>query len=613
MPKRKRSDLDDQDPCIESMNTSWWSRLLEFFCPASWVRRPEANKEGDDVTEAHPGPTNPCSDAPNEQGALGPQDARTTEAHDEIQPSALESGPDACAKEQRSKQDDDSTSDAQSGMACSDKPKEKASGQRDVSHESHPSSPNDSVLVIDDSDDKVPRLSTTDARAKYLASRPLKSQRVSRFRPMYAMPVLSPAAASTPRVKGPGPAPRRALSSLSQRRKAPLGMVEFRAQLQARQQARIAAMVRDAFHTLRGARTGASWEDFQALVRKRAHVQQLLDLETLRVQPRAHVLDEAEYTKRTLAALQEREEHARARLPERARPAEKQRETVREAKARRRAAHGVLGRATLPTALPAAAEARVQQALAQRGIVSTMKGAQVEAHDMAKLRPGQWLNDEVINFYGQLIQQRANEAAPQPGVAGACWAVHVFSSFFWENLTTRGYAGVRRWSRRVDLFTKDLVLLPINVGQAHWVCAAIDLRLRRFAYYDSMGMPSPVVLQRLRAYLSDELRDKHGLTLYLDDWADYFACDTSPQQSNGYDCGVFTAQTLEQLSRRDPALPYPAPLEAAAFAQPADPRALELLREEYSEDYAWNFDQSDMPYLRRRMVYEIATKQLLTE
>ncbi|WFD21277.1 Ulp1 peptidase [Malassezia caprae] len=469
------------------------------------------------------------------------------------------------------------------------------------------------VIVIDDSDEApsepsqpAPRPAPTDALSRYLASRP--------FRPVYttgALKAPAPEPIRPGRAKGAGPMPRRSLSSLSQRRKAPLAMAEFRAGLQARQQARIAAMVRDTFHTLRGARTRGTWEDFQALVHKRAHVQQLLDLETLRTHPRTPVLDEAEYTKRMLAALQAREAHARAQLPERPVPVEAQRQAVRTAKAQRRAMHGVLGRAVLPSALPASAEAQVQQALARRGVVASMTGAQVEAHDMAKLRPGQWLNDEVINFYGQLIQQRANQAAPQPGDASPCWAVHVFSSFFWQNLSTRGYAGVRRWSRHVDLFTKDLVLMPINLGQAHWVCAAIDLRLRRFAYYDSVGMRSPAVLQRLRAYLTDELKDKHGLALCLDDWEDYCAGDTSPQQSNGYDCGVFAAQTLEQLSRRDPAVPYPPALEAGSFVRRADPQALALLREEYAGEYAWNFGQRDMPYLRRRMVYEIATKQLL--
>ena len=160
--------------------------------------------------------------------------------------------------------------------------------------------------------------------------------------------------------------------------------------------------------------------------------------------------------------------------------------------------------------------------------------------------------------------------------------------------------------------TKDLILLPINVGQAHWVCAAINLRLRRFEYYDSMGIPSPGVFATLRAYISDEMRDKKQLEIDLSDWTDYFAGETSPQQQNGYDCGVFAVQTLEQLSRRDPAVPYPSrALEARLFTAPADPTELALLREEHACEYAWNFDQRDMPYLRRRMAYEIYTKQLL--
>ena len=281
---------------------------------------------------------------------------------------------------------------------------------------------------------------------------------------------------------------------------------------------------------------------------------------------------------------------------------------AREARRKRLDMHGVLGRGPLPKALPPDADAVVSDIWDRRsGVVASMTGAQVEAHDMAKLRPGKWLNDEVINFYGQLLMQRSSQAE-----ASDCWRIHVFSSFFWQNLTTRGYAGVRRWSRRVDLFTKDLILLPINVGQAHWVCAAINLRLRRFEYYDSMGIPSPGVFATLRAYISDEMRDKKQLEIDLSDWTDYFAGETSPQQQNGYDCGVFAVQTLEQLSRRDPAVPYPPrALEARLFTAPADPTELALLREEHACEYAWNFDQRDMPYLRRRMAYEIYTKQLL--
>ena len=447
---------------------------------------------------------------------------------------------------------------------------------------------------------------TTSSLSRFLASRPrsIPTPRPSPFRPQYAP---TKTLFKSKRSDIPRQHRRRTLSSMNQRRKGPLAMDEFKAGMRAKQQARIVSMIHESY---RGMRHGSMrYEDFHALVRKRTHVQLLMDLETLHMQPLTPpVLDEQAYTQRTLEALSRREAHAKAQLPPPIVPTEAKLSAAREARRKRLDMHGVLGRGPLPKALPPDADAVVSDIWDRRsGVVASMTGAQVEAHDMAKLRPGKWLNDEVINFYGQLLMQRSSQAE-----ASDCWRIHVFSSFFWQNLTTRGYAGVRRWSRRVDLFTKDLILLPINVGQAHWVCAAINLRLRRFEYYDSMGIPSPGVFATLRAYISDEMRDKKQLEIDLSDWTDYFAGETSPQQQNGYDCGVFAVQTLEQLSRRDPAVPYPSrALEARLFTAPADPTELALLREEHACEYAWNFDQRDMPYLRRRMAYEIYTKQLL--
>lgn len=41
--------------------------------------------------------------------------------------------------------------------------------------------------------------------------------------------------------------------------------------------------------------------------------------------------------------------------------------------------------------------------------------------------------------------------------------------------------------RQVDIFKKDVVVIPVNLGNAHWTCAAINMRLKRIEYYDSMG------------------------------------------------------------------------------------------------------------------------------
>ena len=398
----------------------------------------------------------------------------------------------------------------------------------------------------------------------------------------------------------------KSVSSLSLRRKVPLALEEYKAGVRVRQQARIAAMIRETFrHVVTGNRP-ANFSDFDALVHKRAHVQRLLDIERVR-EPE----DDEAYTKQTLEALKQR---AQARMPLRDLPASERLAKIRSSKDARLQAFGILGRPALPDRLAPDAEDVVQKAFRSSGTVASITGAQVEAHDLRKLQPGQWLNDEVINFYGTLVMQRARDAEAKRAKgapADAFWRVHFFSSFFWHNLTTRGYAGVRRWSRRVDIFAQDLVLLPINLGQTHWVCAVINNRLRRFEYYDSMGIARPEVFKRLREYLAAELRDKKQLDIDLSDWEDYFGSVSSPQQENGYDCGVFAVQTLEQVSRRDPRVPMPPPLEAQSYTAPENCDVLQLLREEHAEGYLWNFGQHNMPYLRRRMALEIVNKELL--
>ena len=54
--------------------------------------------------------------------------------------------------------------------------------------------------------------------------------------------------------------------------------------------------------------------------------------------------------------------------------------------------------------------------------------------------------------------------------------VHVLNSFFYTKLINGGYnyAGVRRWTKAVDVFQHDLLLTPINLNNTHW-WAAIPL------------------------------------------------------------------------------------------------------------------------------------------
>uniref|UniRef100_A0A3B3R0S5 Ubiquitin-like protease family profile domain-containing protein n=1 Tax=Paramormyrops kingsleyae TaxID=1676925 RepID=A0A3B3R0S5_9TELE len=57
--------------------------------------------------------------------------------------------------------------------------------------------------------------------------------------------------------------------------------------------------------------------------------------------------------------------------------------------------------------------------------------------DLSTLDNQNWVNDQVINMYGELIM----EAAPHK--------VHFFNSFFHKQLITKGYEGVKRWTKKV--------------------------------------------------------------------------------------------------------------------------------------------------------------------
>jgi len=234
----------------------------------------------------------------------------------------------------------------------------------------------------------------------------------------------------------------------------------------------------------------------------------------------------------------------------------------------------------LPTSLPAQDDALVDDLLSKRGVVSKCAREQVSDKDLARLRPGQWLNDEIINFYGQLIMTRAEASKEKSGMKGKKRPlnVHYFSSFFWSKLEKDGYEKARlaKWTKKFDIFSKDMVLIPVNHRNVHWTAAAINFRRKRIESYDSMGLPRADVFKILRGYLDAEHRNKKKKPFDFAGWEDYVLQET-PQQGNGYDCGVFTCQFLETLSRGE-------------------------------EWFA--FKQDNVPYLRRRMIWEIGNAKL---
>ena len=244
--------------------------------------------------------------------------------------------------------------------------------------------------------------------------------------------------------------------------------------------------------------------------------------------------------------------------------------------------------------------------------------------DLLLLKGRHWLNDEVVNFYFQLLQARAAESAARTkgqnvldvlNVAADRQAVALphllcFTSFFFARLMRQGvskqnaeqmgtgydFAGVRRWTRKLEMFPlhRRLHLFPVNHDNSHWCVACADIpplssigtEPCKLHYFDSLSgsvegrsyegggrasLAAVQVINSLRRYFDDlwrerneKLRQKESTDASSSScsdsppepqeqpeltWRQYPRIEGLPQQPDGSSCGVFMCIFAEALAR----------------------------------------------------------------
>uniref|UniRef100_A0A914PSQ9 Ubiquitin-like protease family profile domain-containing protein n=1 Tax=Panagrolaimus davidi TaxID=227884 RepID=A0A914PSQ9_9BILA len=111
--------------------------------------------------------------------------------------------------------------------------------------------------------------------------------------------------------------------------------------------------------------------------------------------------------------------------------------------------------------------------------------AKIIRKDLKTLSGLNWLNDEVINFYLDLVVKRSKEDGSLP-------KVYAFQTFFYTKLIQKGYDSVKRWTRKIDVFDYDIWIVPVHLKHYwskkydHWCMAIVDVQSQRIEYYDSM-------------------------------------------------------------------------------------------------------------------------------
>jgi sentrin-specific protease 1 len=172
------------------------------------------------------------------------------------------------------------------------------------------------------------------------------------------------------------------------------------------------------------------------------------------------------------------------------------------------------------------------------------------------LSPSTWLNDEVINFYMSILQERDDTLVieynkKEKDEKNKKRTSHYFNSFFFTKLLENGfynYANVKRWSRKFDIFTKEKVFIPVNLHNTHWTLVVIYIQKKEIHYYDSMSGSGKTYLDASLQWLIDEGKEKKNLIIKREEWKLFDKESHVPQQRNGYDCGMFTILCADYCS-----------------------------------------------------------------
>jgi len=170
-----------------------------------------------------------------------------------------------------------------------------------------------------------------------------------------------------------------------------------------------------------------------------------------------------------------------------------------------------------------------------------------------RLKPGVWLNDEIVNFYMFLLSERDRELVKRsPDRVPS----HFFNSYFISKLLDEGrppsynYANVKRWSTKakINIFKMNKIYFPVNISNSHWTMAVIDVQRKEICYYDSFHSQGVRYLEGLMRYVIDEGKNKYDMIVDRSEWTLKSGDSDGPCQTNGCDCGVFSIMCADFLS-----------------------------------------------------------------
>ncbi|OVA10811.1 Peptidase C48 [Macleaya cordata] len=198
----------------------------------------------------------------------------------------------------------------------------------------------------------------------------------------------------------------------------------------------------------------------------------------------------------------------------------------------------------------------------------------ISKRDVELLQPETFINDTLIDFY---IKYLKNKIQPEDQ-----HRFHFFNSFFFRKLADldkdpssafegrAAFQRVRKWTRKVNLFEKDYIFIPVNFN-LHWslivICHVGEVvnledeetddshKVPCILHMDSIKGSHKGLKNLVQSYLWEEWKERQAES--SEDLSSKFlnlrfVPLELPQQENSFDCGLFLLHYVESFLEKAP-------------------------------------------------------------
>ncbi|KAG6699185.1 hypothetical protein I3842_08G056500 [Carya illinoinensis] len=171
----------------------------------------------------------------------------------------------------------------------------------------------------------------------------------------------------------------------------------------------------------------------------------------------------------------------------------------------------------------------------------------ISKRDVDLLQPETFINDTIIDFY---IKYLKNQIQPEDK-----HRFHFFNSFFFRKLADMdkdptsasdgraAFLRVRKWTRKVNIFEKDYIFIPINFN-LHWslivICHPGEVARLKGSHTGIKNLVQSYLWEEWNERQKETQEDISSKFLNL-----RFVSLELPQQENSFDCGLFLLHYLE--------------------------------------------------------------------